>query len=195
MTYVIVSSGHLRGLGDAASVFSEQIDVGRAALRELAAKALVLRASTDPAIVNVGDLANRFASDVGPRLLNEAEQTGDAAKVVRVQTATANMIAVVSPEVMPAVVSRFLAFVIRGPGGIVVSADTIDKEREAARQVTQEAIDAAKQGAENAAEGAVKLGQDLAKAGFDQLTKDIAGTIMLVGALGLAAYLFVSTRK
>jgi len=195
MTYVVISSGHLRGLGDVAPPFAEQIGIGRSALRELSIKSMAVRASTDPAIANVGVIAGRFADEIGPRLLTEAEQTSDAAKVIRVQTATKNMIAAVSPEVMPAAISRFLLMVVTGPAGAVIPAETVDAARDQAQQAADEAIDSAKQGLENAAEGSVKLLQALAKAAAEQATSDIVGTALALGGLGLLAYLYVQSRK
>ena len=139
MTYVIIHGRGLQGLGATSGedAFKAQVDTGRSALRELSVKAAVLRRSTDEAIAGLGQVAGRFADVTGPKLLDEAmsqslTSADRAARVARVQGATLNMIKTVSPEVMPAAVSRFLAMAIIGPvAGAVVPASVVASAKDA----------------------------------------------------------------
>ncbi len=130
-------SSRYAGLGETQQItpeFANQISTAQGALTELTAIAKTISiTTTDPAIKNAADLALQFTQGGGPRILNDALIQGDPRKVAAVQDATKKIISALSPEVIPAIVSRFIAMVVLGPAGAVVSADMLDSAKEDAR--------------------------------------------------------------
>jgi|GEM_PF-2748658 len=175
--------------------FQEQLDLARSAFRELRVIAnTVQRASTDPGTAYAGELAVKFASETGPRLVNEAERDQDVAKLIRVQGSTQRIIAAIKPEVVPAVLSRFMTIVLLGPAG-AVSAETLNKAKEAGIDAADAALDAGKNALKTGAKGVVKLGQEVLDAGLEQaLQKPISTALFVGGALGVLALYFYIKR-
>lgn len=176
--------------------FQQQIDLARSALQELRVVATtVQRASTDPGIAYAGELAVKFASETGPRLVSEAESGQDVAKLARVQGATKNMVTALKSEVLPAALSRFLLIALIGPAGAVVSAETIDKAKEAGGQAVSDALDAGKNALKTGVKGVVKLGQDLVDAGLEESAKKPISTALFVGGAVAALALYIYIKK
>jgi hypothetical protein len=176
--------------------FQQQIDLARAALRELRVIATtVQKASTDPGIAYAGELAVKFASETGPRLVSEAESGQDVAKLARVQGAAKNMSTAIKPEVLPAALSRFLLIVLTGPAGAVVSAETINKAKEAGGQAVSDALDAGKNALKTGAKGVVKLGQEVIDAGLEEAAKKPISTAIFVGGAVAALALYIYIKK
>jgi hypothetical protein len=177
--------------------FKEQLDLARSAFRELRVIATtVQRASTDPGTAFAGELAVKFASETGPRLVDEAERDQDVAKLVRVQGSTQRIVAALKPEVVPALVSRFMTIVLLGPAGAVVPAETLNRAKEAGMDAADSALEAGKEALKTGAKGVVKLGQEVLDAGLDQAAKKPISTALFVGgALGiLALYFYINKR-
>jgi hypothetical protein len=179
------------------SSFKQQIDLARSALIELRVLGTTIqRASTDPGTSYAGELAAKFASVTGPRLVSEAESAGDVAKLARVQGSTKSMIAALKPDVVPAIISRFLAAALVGPVGLVLSADALNKAKEVGAQAADSALEAGKEALKTGVTGVVKLGQDLLDAGLEQAGKKPFTTALLVGgAVGVLALYFYINKK
>lgn len=146
MTYMSVyPTQPLRGLGQlpppgTEQALNEAIQLARAALLELAnIGATVERVATDPGTSNAGRMAKVFATTTGPRLIDEAAVAKDGTKVARVQGSVGRMIAALNPEVVPAVVKRFLMVFIPlvGPGLAVLPASALDTAKEAGIAVAE----------------------------------------------------------
>lgn len=176
--------------------FKEQIDLARSALRELRVIATVVARDTNPGTANAGTLGVKFASETAPRLIDEAERDQDVAKLVRVQGATQRIVVGLKPEVLSAILSRFLAIVLLGPVGALVSAETLDKAKEAGMDAADAALEAGKNAIKTGAKGVVKLGQDILEAGLEQAGKKPVTTALFVGgALGILALYFYINKK
>ncbi|NBT35783.1 MAG: hypothetical protein EBT03_09670 [Betaproteobacteria bacterium] len=120
--------------------FATAIAAARDALGELARSgSVVQRAATDPGTSEAGRLANVFATTTGLRLVNEAEAAGDAVKLARVQGSTERLIRAISPEIMPALVQRFLLMLFVGPFALLPPG-ALDTAKEAGRIAADEIL-------------------------------------------------------
>lgn len=135
-------------LGDVAppgtlEALNAAIQAARDALRELAViGATIQRVATDPGTAEAGRLANVFATTTGPRLIDEAEATKDGTKVARVQGAVQRMTELLKPDVVPALIRRFMLIFIPfvGPGLAVMPASVLDVAKEGGRTVAEEVL-------------------------------------------------------
>jgi hypothetical protein len=173
--------------------FKEQLELARSALRELRIIGnTIQRASTDPGTAEAGRMAATFAAETGPRLVSEAESGGDVAKLARVQGSVQRMIAFLKPDVVPAVISRFALVALVGPAGAIVSADTLNKAKEAGMEAADKTIEAGKEAIKTAVRGTVRLGQEAVEAGLEEAGKKPFSTALLVGGVvGILALYFV----
>jgi hypothetical protein len=130
----------LWGLGDAAAdtitpAFASQARDAQVALQALAALAQTIKlATTDVAIKAAADSAYTFATVAGPRRVQEALTTGSPAPIASVQGSTQRIIAALKPEVVPAVLQRWMTSIVLGPAGLVAPASLIDAAKEEGRQ-------------------------------------------------------------
>jgi hypothetical protein len=138
-------SSHLGTVAPPAAVaaLAEAISAARDALRELAVLGATLeRTATHPATAEAGRVCKRFGSEVGPRLINEAEAVGDGAKVARVQGSVIRLIEFCQPEVVSSVVRRFMLMAIPfvGPGLAVLPPSTMNAAKEAGQTAVEEVL-------------------------------------------------------
>lgn len=122
----------LDGLG-ASSAFDSIVADARIAITKLSAMAHLLRAgAADPQQENIGDQAIAFTDERAPRLLNEASQTQDAARLLKVQTAAAAIYKVVSEGVKDAAIDRFTSLATGNGILALAPASTRDAVKESA---------------------------------------------------------------
>lgn len=142
-TKVSFQSKRYIGLGAAQATpeFTEQLAIAQGALSELTRIASTIsKTTTDPGIKNAADIALQFTSDRGPRVLNDALVQMDPKRIISVQTATINIIKVLKPEILPAILERFAAMIILGPAGAFVTPDQVSTAKEAGRDLLPDAL-------------------------------------------------------
>jgi hypothetical protein len=133
----------LSGLGAAApqadAKFVAQWNDGKIAVGQLGSLAKTISlATTDPAIKNAADIALTFVNTRANRLLDEALANVDIAKMIRVQSATKNIVAALKPEIVPALLNRWLLMTLVGPIGLAVPASAINKAKEEGIELSQD---------------------------------------------------------
>lgn len=166
----------LWGLGDAADTitpaFASQAREAQVALQALAALAQAIRlATTDVAIKAAADSAYNFATVGGPKRVEEALKTGSPAPIASVQGSVQRIVAVLKPEVVPAVLQRWMTSIVLGPAGLIAPASVIDAAKEEGRQV----------------------GDNVVLPGLEK-TKSMSDVVLVVGVLFGVGYLLRAFR-
>lgn len=139
----------LGGLG-AVSItpaFAQQIAEAHGALTQLAAVSKTVElATTDVQIKGMAQQALRFAQERGPNVLNQALTNADPLPIARVQGASKKILDAMKPEVIPALLSRWVLLPLLGPAGLVVPAGVVESAREEGRDIVDAFLPEAKKG-------------------------------------------------